>query len=148
MVRLYLRKRYTKTSCPEAVFDRAHAYFGGFGLFGRAKVIHCAAVWQNPRDGKYYSMNINEEAPKCTEDFWTLNFLRTYADCIVTTGQILRKEPAAFDPGVLKPLGLPYDIYFNKVTKKINNNQPTYKGKPVAILTRDLQLNFEEKSQN
>lgn len=114
MVRLYLRKRYTKSRVPEPVFDRAHSYLGGFKLFGSAKVIHCAAVWQNPNDNNLYSININDESPKCKEDFWTLNFLRTYADCIVTTGSILRKEPMAFYPGILKPLQLPYNIYFDQ----------------------------------
>lgn len=107
MVRLYLRKRYTKERVPETVLNRAFSYLGGFGLFGQAKVIHCTAVWQNPRDNIFYQINLNEHAPKCHQDFWVLNFLRTYADCIVTTGSILRKEPLAFYPGILKALKLP-----------------------------------------
>ena len=57
-------------------------------MFGRAKTIHSAAVWENTRDGKLYSININGHSPQFKEDFWTLQFLRTYCDCIITTGKI------------------------------------------------------------
>jgi len=129
MVRIYFQKRYTKKACPMPVVEKAQHYLGGFGVFNKSKVIHSTAVWMNPRDQNLYQININDESPKCAQDFWVLNFLRTYADCIITTGNILRKEPQAFDPRLLKPLKLPPNIYFGK------QKDGTYKGKPLAILT-------------
>ena len=58
-----------------------------------------------------------------------LQFLRTYSDCIVTTGQILRKEPEAFDPRAVKTMGFDPKIYFEKP-------------KPVAVLTNTLNANL------
>lgn len=50
-------------------------------------------VYVNDKD-EFFCLNIGEEStPKCAADLWVLNFLRCYSDCIVTTGQILRKEP-------------------------------------------------------
>jgi hypothetical protein len=98
-------------------------------MWGRAKVIHTAAVWENQKDGKLYSININDNAPKWKQDFWTLNFMRTYADCIITTGKILRKEKMAFHPDVPEMLRLPKNVYFNQ------NKNGKFKGKPVAVMT-------------
>ena len=111
-------------------------------MFGRAKVIHSAAVWENPNDGKLYSININDQAPKWRHDYWTLNFMRTYADCIVTTGKILRKEKMAFHPDIPDMLGLPRDVYFKK------RKSGTYAGKPVAILTQNLQFTQDQLAIN
>ena len=136
MVRIFLKSRYTAKTCNDSVTKNALRLFQGFQYFGRSKVIHSAAVWLNPGSGKLYSMNINELTPRCREDFWTLNFLRTYADCILTTGQILRKEPNAFHPDIPEKLGLPKDIYYKKG------------GKPLAIMTRGLQSNLHLNSLN
>ena len=130
MVRVYLKTRYTKQTTNDLVTNNILNWFGGFQPFARAKVIHSAAVWVNPNDAKLYSININENSPKCKQDFWMLNFLRTYSDCIVTTGNILRKEPLAFHPEVPKQLGLPVETYFKKG------------GKPIAILTGNLEKNL------
>lgn len=46
-----------------------------------------------------------------------LHFLRTYADCSITTGKILRDEPTAFDDRVLKAMDLPIEVYFDQVRK-------------------------------
>ena len=108
-------------------------------MFGRAKTIHSAAVWENTRDGKLYSININGHSPQFKEDFWTLQFLRTYCDCIITTGKILRAEPMAFNPDVLQMLKLPKAAYFKENKKrygKLTGN------KPVAILTKDINKNI------
>ena len=55
--------------------------------------------------------------------------MRTYADCIITTGKILRNEPMAFHPDIPELLGLPKDVYFKK------NKKNKYDGKSIAILT-------------
>lgn len=62
-----------------------------------------------------------------------LNFLRTYADCIVTSGKILRDEPFAFDSRVPAMLGLNQNVYFNENGKK-----------PVAIMTDSLTTTLHE----
>ena len=136
MVRLFLKTRFTKATCTDAVTNNVLNWFGGFQDFGRASVIHSAAVWQNPNDGKLYSININENSPKSKQDFWTLNFMRTYCDCIITTGSILRKEPLAFHPDVPLKLGLPTEVYFKKG------------GKPIAILTRNVEKSLWTNSGN
>ena len=85
-------------------------------------------------------MNINENSPKCAQDLFALNFLRTYADCILTTGMILRKEPDAFEPTLPLKLGFPQEVYFN--------TKGDVKGKPIAILTKDISLNLHSDSVN
>ena len=70
-------------------------------------------------------------APYCPVDFWILQFLRTYSDCIITTGKILRKEPDAFDTKVLKAFELNPEVYFEN-------------SKPLAILTNTLNKNLME----
>lgn len=78
-----------------------------------------------------FTINIQEGAPRCRDDFWMLHFLRTYADCIITTGQILRKEPRAFLSQAHKMLGFDPKVAFSSP-------------KPVAILTNTLNHNLEE----
>ena len=85
-------------------------------------------------------MNINEHTPKCAHDLFSLNFLRTYADCILTTGMILRKEPDAFEPTLPLQLGFPQEVYY-----RTNN---AVKGKPIAILTKDVRLNLHSDTIN
>jgi hypothetical protein len=46
-----------------------------------------------------------------------LHFLRTYADCVITTGKILRDEPLAFEPRITAQLGLPLEVYFDQLRK-------------------------------
>ena len=57
---------------------------------------------------------INESSPKCKEDWWSVNFVRTYSDCILTSGKILRNEPNSYHPDIPASLGFPTDIYFNE----------------------------------
>ena len=63
MGRVFLSKRYTLKTCPDSVVKPILQWFGSFKIFGKAKVIHSAAVWENTSDGKFYSININENAP-------------------------------------------------------------------------------------
>ena len=49
----------------------------------------------------------------------------------------------AFHPDLPKKLGLPYDVYFNRIKDSQN-----YKGKPVAVLTRNLRINPQTKTDN
>lgn len=60
-----------------------------------------------------------------------LQFLRTYADCIVTTGKTLRNEPEAFDTSLIKSMDFDPLVYFAKP-------------KPLAILTNTLNANLLE----
>ena len=65
-----------------------------------------------------------------------MQFLRTYCDCVVTTGKILRKEKMAFHPDIPEMLKLPKKVYFKKG------------GKPVAILTNNLQISQDGSNIN
>mmetsp|Transcript_9627 Transcript_9627/g.14659 ORF Transcript_9627/g.14659 Transcript_9627/m.14659 type:complete len:96 (+) Transcript_9627:107-394(+) len=56
-----------------------------------------------------------------------LNFFRTYCDCQLTTGKILRDEPQAVDSALPEIMGFPSDVYFNQG-----------KGKDLAIMTTQL----------
>ena len=67
-------------------------------LYGRippepAGVVHVAAVWQAP-DGRQYALRVGDGAPTCALDAFALAAARARADAIVTTGRILRMEPA------------------------------------------------------
>lgn len=55
-------------------------------------VVHVTAVHQ--RRDVYETLKIRPETPKCAHDFFVLNVARARADAIVTTGKILREEPA------------------------------------------------------
>ena len=96
---------------------------GGPTFFRHTKVIHSTACYVN-KNGQLFTINLQAGAPYCPQDFFALQFLRTYSDCIVTTGKILRKEPDCFDTSVIRTMGLDPRIYFEKDGVK-----------PVAILT-------------
>lgn len=60
-------------------------------------VVHVAAVWQAPPDqqaDRYVTMAICDDAPQSAHDAFALAAARARADAIVTTGRILRAEPA------------------------------------------------------
>ena len=76
-----------------------------------------------------FSINVQPGSPSNLHDFWVLHFLRTYADCIVTTGMNLRKEPNAFNPNAITQLGFDPKVFFKTP-------------KPVAILTNSLSSNL------
>lgn len=95
MVKLYFPPRYSKSNVSLQVLDKVTKMIGGFDSFARAKVIHSAAVALK-KDNKLYQININEHSPQSENDYFLLSFLRTYSDCIITTGKILREEDQAF----------------------------------------------------
>lgn len=55
-------------------------------------IVHVTAVWDGGA-GLLFTLDINSETPPCHHDFFLLNLCRARADAIVTTGQILRREP-------------------------------------------------------
>jgi riboflavin biosynthesis pyrimidine reductase len=57
-------------------------------------VLHVAAVWRPPGLDRHVVLRIREETPRSELDFLILNLARARADAIVTTGRILRQEPA------------------------------------------------------
>lgn len=56
-------------------------------------VVHVAAVWQASPD-RLVTIAIGEDAPASAYDFFVLQAARARADAIITTGRILRAEPA------------------------------------------------------
>ena len=56
-------------------------------------VLQSAAVW-SPASGQYQILRIGESTPRSPTDDFLLALNRARADAIVTTGQILRDEPA------------------------------------------------------
>ena len=97
----------------QALMQKAIQLFDGPQVFARSKVIHSTSVYMNSQNN-CFTLNIGEPGtPRCNEDFWLLNFLRCYSDCILTTGQILRKEPYCFEMGQIKELDFKEDVYFN-----------------------------------
>jgi len=58
-----------------------------------SRVVHVAAVWRDP-DGVARVLRIRPETPKSRHDVFLLSLARARAEAIVTTGRILREEPA------------------------------------------------------
>ena len=69
--------------------------------------------------------------------FFHLKFLRTYADCILTTDSLLRTDPMAFHPGIAKTLGLPQKVFYNYDVKT-----DKFLGKPLGLITKNIQNDF------
>lgn len=59
----------------------------------RTGVSHVTAVWR-PDAGPFITLEINDDTPRCATDYFILNLARARADAIITTGKILRLEPA------------------------------------------------------
>jgi riboflavin biosynthesis pyrimidine reductase len=57
-------------------------------------VLHVAAVWRPPGEERNVVLRILDDTPQSALDFLLLNLARARADVIVTTGRILREEPA------------------------------------------------------
>ena len=55
-------------------------------------VLHVTSAWR--RGERLVTLRINEHAPPSAVDFFVLNVCRARADAIITTGEILRREPA------------------------------------------------------
>ena len=58
-----------------------------------AGVVHVAAVWEEKPD-QYFALAIGEHTPRSQRDHFALEVARARADAIITTGRILRAEPA------------------------------------------------------
>ena len=69
----------------EDVAYQALDLFGGPSMFRNSRVIHSTSCYLN-KTGQLFTINLQAGAPYCPLDFWVLQFLRTYSDCIVTTG--------------------------------------------------------------
>ena len=81
---------------------------GGATSLARPRVIHVASVWNAPSD-ELIVLRVGEHVPVDPQDQLVLAVARARADAIVTTGKILRAEPAlrhALDPsGPLRGVG-------------------------------------------
>jgi riboflavin biosynthesis pyrimidine reductase len=73
----------------DAVLGRMY----GADLAADTGVVHVAAVWQAAPD-RLVTIAIGEDAPQSAHDFFALQAARARADAIITTGRILRAEPA------------------------------------------------------
>lgn len=87
------------------IAEMALNVFGSLHNFSKTQVIHSNASYMNP-EGKLFQINLREDSPKCEQDWWSLNFLRTYSDCIVTSGKILREEPHSFHQSYITDNGV------------------------------------------
>ncbi len=65
----------------------------GDALTADAGLVHVAAVWASPA-GRLFNLRIGPEAPASETDRFVLDLARVRADAIVSTGAILRAEPA------------------------------------------------------
>jgi riboflavin biosynthesis pyrimidine reductase len=65
----------------------------GANLAPATGLVHVAAVWQAAPD-RLVTIAIGEDAPASAHDFFALQAARARADAIITTGRILRAEPA------------------------------------------------------
>ena len=131
MVRQFIGPRFTKARMGDSVSGRLLKYFGGPTLFARAKVTHTMAVYQRVSDERYFCIEQKPGAPCSLDDLWLLYFLRTFSDCIITTGKILRDEPEAFNPAPIHKFKIKPNVFFEK-------------SKPVAILSNSLSENILE----
>lgn len=130
MVRIYMPPRFSKRRMDQQIADKALTLFGGPSLFRHSKVIHSQAVYLN-KSGQLCTINVQAGAPYCPKDHWVLQFLRTYSDCIVTTGSILRKEPNAFDNSLITSMDFDPHVFFERP-------------KPLAVMTNSLSENLLE----
>ena len=71
-------------------------------LLAPAGVLHVASAWQDA-EGRLFAMRIGPATPRSATDAFVLGVARARCDAIVTTGRILREEPAvrhALPPGL------------------------------------------------
>jgi len=74
----------------------------GPGLDRALGVLHVAAVWEAP-DAHYATLRVGEGAIRGASDAVVLSAARARADAIVTTGRILRDEPALVHASLAPP---------------------------------------------
>ena len=81
----------------------------------RVRILHTAAVWENPHTGRLYLIAVgNERTPRSATDWFLLNASRARSDACIITGKVLREEPdtvmgldnADHDENPLKRFGL------------------------------------------
>lgn len=65
----------------------------GLGLPEPAGVLHAMSAWRDP-EGRLFILRIAPDTPRSATDAFALGLSRARVDAIVTTGQILRDEPA------------------------------------------------------
>ena len=117
------------------VAARAMELFKGPHLLKDSQIIHSVVCYV---DGSQLRVVKTEhpKAPRCAADFWMLNYLRCYTDCIMTTGAILRLEQSCFDKNLPQILGFDPQVYFQKpkplcvMTNRLENlmeSNPVYK---------------------
>jgi riboflavin biosynthesis pyrimidine reductase len=75
----------------ERIEARLRALYGE--LPSEVEVLHVVSVWQGP-GGELRVLRVGEATPRCDTDAFALSLARARADAIVTTGRILRLEPA------------------------------------------------------
>jgi riboflavin biosynthesis pyrimidine reductase len=71
---------------------RVRALYGS-DLSRDAGVVHVAAAWRESA-ARWVTLRIVDAAPRSATDRFVLNVVRARADAVVTTGRILREEPA------------------------------------------------------
>jgi len=76
----------------EGCARRIRACYGA-ALEEPAGVLHIAAVWRDPRGG-WPTLRITPQTPRSATDRFALGLARARADAVLTTGRILREEPA------------------------------------------------------
>ena len=62
-------------------------------LLEPAGVLHAMSAWRSP-EGRLFILRVGPETPRSATDAFALGLTRARVDAIVTTGQILRDEPA------------------------------------------------------
>lgn len=108
MVNTFLKSRFTRKRITNDQLNKVYDVFGLLTNFKKTKVIHSMSTVLIDND--LYSIKIGPKSPKSKDDFWALNFLRAFSDCILTTGKILRSEPDAFHPAILQEVQVTFIV--------------------------------------
>jgi len=115
---------------------RAIQVFGGFTNFKNIRVLHSITLTganQDSNDYKYHSFDPSKTGmPIYSYYLWSKGFLRSVADCIITTEKRIRSDPLDFalDP---KAINLSTKLYNSK------------KKKPLVIMNPSLSPTFYQK---
>jgi riboflavin biosynthesis pyrimidine reductase len=117
-----------------AVLAEKEAIYGDMSPEPRG-VIHTVSAVRRRTSGRLHVIKIQPGAPHSDTDGFVLRFWRAHYDAILTTGQILRAEPA-LSYAQDGPLALGLTRYREQVLGKSGTTR-------CAILTRSLQLSAE-----
>ncbi|CDW72777.1 UNKNOWN [Stylonychia lemnae] len=123
-----------------SLMSKAEQIFGDLSLLDSTKVMHSHAVVL--KDSKLNQIVFGAPgAPCCSLDLYFFNLLRIRAQCMITSGKIVRNDPYAFNTDFhLKKNGLDEDDFFNY----LDEQHQQMSTKPLAIITRTLKTNFFE----